>query len=67
MHPFLPSNPVQINLTLLLRNSDQIKVSLRGDDNSGASKFSRWNDELLYLESHKGFAAERLSFFLQAN
>lgn len=39
VHPFLPSNPVQINLTLLLRNSDQIKVFLCGDDNSGASKF----------------------------
>lgn len=39
VHPFLPSNPVQINLTLLLRNSDQIKVFLCRDDNSGASKF----------------------------
>lgn len=39
VHPFLPSNPVQINLTLLLRNSDQIKVFLCGDDNSAASKF----------------------------
>lgn len=39
-HSFLPpSNPVQINLTLLLRNSDEIKVFLHGDEKGRASAF----------------------------